>query len=466
MKSMKPNILSLCCILLAAFASVRAQEDVGVAAIKQILDERIEKEKRSTGMVVGIIDEHGTNIVACGKMGLNSPTAVDGDTVFEIGSVSKVFTSLLLADMVQKSEVKLDDPIAKYLPASVKVPGRNGRQITLVDLATHTSGLPRMPDNLEPSDNDDPYADYSVRQMYDFLSNYTLQRDIGAKYEYSNFGGGLLGHILALRAGTNYEALMQERICRPLGMTSTGVALSPVMKSRLAQGHNANGRAVPNWNLPTLAGAGGIRSTANDMLKLAAASLGLSKTPLAPAIALAETPRHEAGSPTTQIGLAWHVTKRFGSELTWHNGATGGYHSYIGLNKQKKRAVVVLANSSSSIDDIGQHLLELQYALRKVNSDQLPKEPVTIKLAPAKLDAYAGKYQLQPGVFFTIRHSGDSLLAQLTGQTFLEIFPTNETEFFYKEVDAQLTFVKDAQGEFTDLILHQNGIDQSAHRMK
>src|ERR1043166_369438 len=445
---------------------VRAQEDAGIAATKQILDERIEKEKGATCMVVGIIDEQGTNIVACGKIGLNSPTAVDGDTVFEIGSVSKVFTSVLLADMGEKGEGKLDDPIAKSLPASVKVPVRKGRPITLEDLATHTSGLPRLPDNLEPADDNDPYADYTVQQMYDFLSKYTIERDIGAKYEYSNFGGGLLGHILALRAGTNYEALLQERICRPLGMTSTSVALSPAMKSRLAQGHDDKGRAVANWNLPTLAGAGGIRSTANDMLKFAAASLGLSKTSLAPAMALAETPRHEAGSATTQIGLGWHVTKRFGSELTWHNGGTGGYHSYIGLDKQKKRAVLVLANSSSSIEDIGQHLLEPQYALRKVNSDQLPREPGTIKLAPAKLDAYAGKYELQPGVLFSIKRSGDRLLAQLTGQTFLEIFPTSETEFFYKAVDAQLTFEKDAQGEFTDLILHQNGIDQTAHRVK
>ena len=468
---MKPNVLSLCCVLLAVTPTIRAQDSPGLETIKQILEERIEKEKRATGMVAGILDEQGAHIIAGGKIGLNSPTAVDGDTIFEIGSVSKVFTSLLLADMAQKGEVKLDDPIAKYLPTSVKVPGRNGRHITLVDLATHTSGLPRMPDNFEPADEHDPYADYTVQQMYDFLSNYTLRRDVGARYEYSNFGAGLLGHILALRRGTNYQALLQERICRPLGMTSTGVALSPAMKSRLAQGLDDTGRAVPNWNLPTLAGAGGIRSTANDMLKLAAASLELVKTPLAPAMALAETPRHEAGSPATQIGLAWHVTKRFGSELTWHNGATGGYHSYIGLNKQKSRAVVVLANSSSSIDDIGQHLLEPQYALRKAKSraaraDPLPKEPVTIKLDPAKLDAYAGKYELQPGVLFTIKRSGDRLLAQLTGQTFLQIFPASETEFFYKAVDAQLTFVKNAQEEFTNLILHQDGIDQTADRVK
>src|SRR5207302_142482 len=156
------------------------------------------------------------------------------------------------------------------------------------------------------------------------------------------------------------------------------------------QGHNAAGRAVPGWNLPTLAGAGGIRSTVNDMLKLAAASLGLGNTPLAGAIALAETPRHEADSPTTRIGLAWHITKRFGSELILHNGATGGYHSYIGLDKNKKRAVIVLANSSSSIDDIGQHLVEPQYALRKVKAS---KSQTIAALDPKLLDRCIGRYQ-------------------------------------------------------------------------
>jgi len=561
LNTMKASILLTCFTLISTAFIAAAEEPLAPDAIKQILVERIEKEKRATGLVVGTIDEHGTNIVACGKLSLNSDKQVAGDTVFEIGSVSKVFTSLVLADMAQRGEVKLDDPIAKYLPPSVKVPARKGKQITLVDLATHTSGLPRLPDNFEPADNTDPYADYSVQQMYDFLSNYTLMRDIGAKYEYSNFGAGLLGHILALRAGTNYEALVRERICRPLGMTDTAVTLSPAMKARLAQGHNAAGRAVPEWHLPTLAGAGGIHSTLNDLLKLAAASLGLLDTPLGKAIALAETPRRDADSATTQIGLAWHITKRFGSELIWHNGATGGYHSYIGLDKEKKRAVVVLANSSSSIDDIGQHLLEPKYPLRKLKtskapaivapeskllercvgryqlspkfffnirraddhlqvqltgqgyldifpesetrffcedvnaqisfatneaarvtsltlhqngtdqtaskiSDEVPNDPVPIKLDAGVLDAYAGKYQLQPEVFFIVRRSGDRLLAQLTGQGFYQVFPRTETDFFYKVVDAQLTFVKNAKGEVTALILHQNGMDQEAQRLK
>ena len=174
--------------------------------IEAILRERIDIGKQSVGIVVGLVDEKGPRIIRYGKVSRDSDRTVDGDTVFEIGSATKVFTGLLLADAVERGEMKLDDPISKYLPSSVKVPTRNGRQITLLDLATHTSGLPRLPDNLAPKDGNNPYADYTVEQMYAFLSGYTLPRDIGATYEYSNLGAGLLGHILALKAGTNYEA--------------------------------------------------------------------------------------------------------------------------------------------------------------------------------------------------------------------------------------------------------------------
>ena len=155
---------------------------------------------------------------------------LDGNTVFEMGSISKVFTGALLADMVARGEVKLDDPIAKYLPQTVKVPSRNGRQITLLDLATQSSGLPRLPSNMRPADFSNPYADYSVQQLYEFLSGYSLTRDPGQRYEYSNLGVGLLGHVLALRAGKSYEEILKERILDPLGMNDTRVDATPSMK--------------------------------------------------------------------------------------------------------------------------------------------------------------------------------------------------------------------------------------------
>src|SRR5215831_2576206 len=207
--------------VLLIMRSLHAQELSQHDAIRHVLEDRLDKEKRATAMVVGILDQNGPEIIACGKLSKESTSSADGNTVFEIGSISKVFTSLLLADMVQHGEVKLEDPISKYLPASVKVPTRNGREITLVDLATHRSGLPRMPDNLDPVDGKDPYADYTEQRLYTFLSGCKLKRDIGAKYEYSNLGAGLLGHVLALRGGKEYNTLIEERICKPLGLTST-----------------------------------------------------------------------------------------------------------------------------------------------------------------------------------------------------------------------------------------------------
>lgn len=451
-------------ILLIAFTQCARSADPAMSdeAIKNLLRERIDTNHKGVGIVVGILDEKGQRIIAYGNTARQHGRDVDGDTIFEIGSVTKVFTCLILADMVQRGEVKLDDPIAKYLPASVKIPARNDAQIKLVDLATQTSGLPRLPDNMNPADPQNPYADYTVQQMYDFLSGYTLTRDIGQKYEYSNLGMGLLGHVLALKAGTNYEALVEQRVCRPLGLTSTRITLTPELQARLAKGHNAMCSPVANWDLPTLAGAGALRSSANDLLKFAAANLGLAKSSLQSAMELEQTPRHRAGSPTMQIGLAWHIASNFGTELVWHNGGTGGYRSFIGLDKKKQCAVVVLANSENDVDDIGFHLLESKYKLQKID----PKENhITIELDPKIMDGYTGRYQFSPEVFFDVRRSDNHLEGKLTGQSYLGIYPLSQTEFFNDQVKAQITFHDAASGKPAFLVLHQNGIDQTAEKI-
>ncbi len=449
-------------VILFAVVTTPAAENPTDDEIRDILRERIDTAKKGVGMVVGIIDEKGTRIVSYGWMDGSKSRPVDGDTVFEIGSATKVFTCLLLADMVERGEVKLDDPIAKYLPKSVKVPTRNGREITLVDLATQSSGLPRMPDNFTPKNWNNPYADYTVEQMYDFLSRYTLTRDIGAEYEYSNFGMGLLGHILALKAGTNYEALVLQRVCRPLGMTNTLITLTPELKARLATGHDQMNKPVENWDFPTLAGCGALRSTANDLLKLAAASAGLVKTDLSAAMELAQTPRHDAGSPTLKIGLGWHISTKYDVELVWHNGATGGYHSFVGFDKKSKRCIVMLANSANGIDDIACHLLNANYELQHFEA---PKEHVAIQLDAKILDRYVGRYQLSPASFFNVRRANDRLQAQLTGQPYFDVFPESQSNFFYEAVDAQLTFNTNAEGRATDLVLHQNGANLPAPRI-
>ena len=170
---------------------------------------------------MGVIEPTGRRVVSYGNLANGDPRTLDGDTIFEIGSVTKVFTSLLLAEMVSRKEVALDDPAAQYLPEPVRMPERSGKAITLLDLSMHCSGLPRVPGNLNPKDPANPYADYSVDDLYQFLSGYTLPRDPGSEVECSNLGAGLLGHILARRAGTDYETLVRARITEPLSMPDT-----------------------------------------------------------------------------------------------------------------------------------------------------------------------------------------------------------------------------------------------------
>jgi CubicO group peptidase (beta-lactamase class C family) len=212
--------------------------------------------------------------------------------------------------------------VAKFLPAPVKVPSRNGRQITLLDLSMQVSGLPRLPDNLKPGDPANPYADYDAAKLYEFLARYQLTRDPGEKYEYSNLAVGLLGHALALRAGMSYEDLLRHRIFEPLGMSSTSITLSEAQKKRLAPGHSASLKPVKNWDFAALAGCGAVRSTANDMLKFLAANLELTETPLKPAMRRMRSVSKETGVPDLKIGMAWHIFTKFGTEIWWHNGGT------------------------------------------------------------------------------------------------------------------------------------------------
>ena len=209
--------------------------------IREILVRRIDQQKQAVGIVVGVIEPNGRRVVAYGNLAKGDPRTADGDTIFEIGSITKVFTSLLLADMVNRKEVALDDPAAKYLPEGVKMPERSGKSITLHDLSTHTSGLPPLP--LKPNDSRNPYTGHSVDDLYEFLSGYTLPSDPGSEFGYSNLGAGLLGHVLAYRAGTDYERLIRSRITEPLGMPDTGITLSPSMNQRMATRSQRDARA-------------------------------------------------------------------------------------------------------------------------------------------------------------------------------------------------------------------------------
>jgi CubicO group peptidase (beta-lactamase class C family) len=449
--------------LLACAARAQFPDD---AAIEALIKDRIETTKTSTAIVIGTVDAGGMRAVGYGAIDAKTDKAPDGDTVFEIGSATKVFTAILLQDMIERGAMKLDDPVAKYLPPGVKMPTRGGKQITLLDLATHTSALPPMPDNFTPKDPANPYADYTVAQMYAFLSRVQLTRDIGAKYEYSNLGVGLLGHAIALKAGRPYEALVIDKICQPLAMNSTRITLTPELTARLATGHNANGAPAANWDIPTLAGAGAIRSSVNDMVKFVAANLGLPRSELSALMQKTHAVRFPNAAPGLDLALAWHVIHAFGNDLTWHNGSTGGYHSFIGFDQKARRGVVVLSNSAASIDDLGLHLLDDRIPLAKPKPAKPKTDRKVAAIDHAIYDTYVGKYELVPGVQLTFRRDGERLFTQLTGQPEFEIFPESKTDFFLTVVDAQLTFIVNDKGEATAVTLHQNGRDQTASRIK
>ncbi len=449
---------------LSAWAVVSAGQasSPSAAQIEAILKSRV-GDRQGLGIAVGLIDALGKRtVVSVGSAGEGPARALDGNTVFEIGSVTKVFTSALLADMVRRGEVGLDDPVAKLLPASVRVPSKDGHDITLLSLSTHTSGLPRMPGNFTPKDAENPYADYTVDELYQFLGSWQLTRAVGETYEYSNLGAGLLGHALAARLGKSYEAAVTERILRPLGMKDTAITLSPGMSARMSVGHTARGDVTPNWDLPTLAGAGALRSTVNDMLTFLAANLGSGPAEIRESLAATRIPRHDTGSVPGQIGLAWHIRTGQDVVVTWHNGGTGGFHSFIGFDNKRRIAVVVLHNSAASIDDIGFHLVDAQFPLAVVAAPAKPR--VAIKVAATTLETYVGQYALAPTFVITVTREGDQLFVQATGQPRFPIFAETETAFFLKVVDAQVTFVKDASGRTVELILHQNGQDQRAKR--
>lgn len=457
---MKRVLLSLIVSALMLPVLVSAADD---AEIRSLLDNRINTAKKAAGVVVGVLDEKGqTKVIGAGRKSMEQDLGVpDGDTVFEIGSITKVFTAILLADMVLKNEVKLDDRLAKYLPEGVQVPSFEGREITLIDLSTQTSALPSLPNNFRPADMTNPYADYKVEQLYEFLGKYQLKRAPGEKYEYSNMGVGLLGQALARRAGMSYEALVTERILKPLKMTRSSIELSEAQKANFAFGHTAKLAVTKNWDLPVFAGAGALRSTVNDMLKFMAANLGTTETPLKKAMEMTHATQKPTGVADLDIGMNWHVFRKFQTDVVWHNGGTGGYRTWAGFVKAKKQAVVVLCNTSFGVDDLGLHFLVADYPAPMMEP---PVERKEITLDAAVLKRHVGVYPLAPQMTIAVTEEGGKLYAQPTDQPRFRLYAESETGFFLKEVEAQVTFEKNEAGDTVALVLTQGGAKQRAAR--
>lgn len=428
----------------------------GTSAYAGVLPERVEKaaqDRVAAGiyqtLVIGVVDGDRSEVVAFGT--LDDGKAPGGDTVYEIGSITKTFTATLLAQAVLAGRVTLDTPVAQLLP-DFKIPSRGAKEITLGLLATQYSGLPRLPSNMLPKDGADPYADYDAAKLKAFLAEYELPRDPGATYEYSNLGFGLLGYALAQSEHTGWSALTDDRILKPLGMTMSGAALSDAMRAHLAPGHDSIGNGAKNWDFDALAGAGAIRSTANDLLRYMKANMGIDQSPLAAAMKLAQAPLSDANK-TNRIGLAW-MTSRTG--IVWHNGGTGGYRSFLGFTADRQHGVIILSNTAVDLDDLGFATL----------NPRVPLSPAykAIVLPNASLDEYVGTYKVTDKFLLKIFRKNDGLLVQATGQGPIPIFPSAPNEFFARAVRASASFTRDANGAVDGLVLHQNG-DRAARKL-
>ena len=416
------------------------------SANSALLSERVDKaaqERIEAGtyqtLVFAVVDGDKSEVAAFGK--LDDGNAPDGETVYEIGSITKTFTATLLAQTILSGRLTLDTPVAELL-ADVKIPSRGDRDITLGDLATHHSGLPRMPTNFTPKDPANPYADYDAAKMNVFLAGYQLPRDPGASYEYSNLGYGLLGHALAQSGATTYDALISDGILKPLGMTMTGTAFTDAMRAHLAPGHDDEGEMVKNWDLGALAGAGALRSTAHDMLRYLKANMGIGEPALAAAMNFAQQPR----SNTAKVGLAWATTDK---GIVWHTGGTGGYRSFLGFTADRKRGVVVLTNNFADPDDLGFATLDADAPLAPAYK--------AITLPSASLDEYVGTYELAENFLLYVRRINDGLYTRATGQGAFPIFPWAPSEFFAKVAGISMTFTRNLEGAVDGLVLHQNG---------
>jgi CubicO group peptidase (beta-lactamase class C family) len=447
--------------LMATYAAAAGAQAVpGDSAIRSILADRVGTHG-DIGIIVGITDSGRTHFVAVGSAGAGSPS-LDAHTILEIGSISKTFTSLLLAGDVIRGDVRLNEAVADLLPTGTVVPSSHGTQITLEELATHRSGLPRLPTNLAPVDSADPYADYDAKKLYGFLASYTLPRAPGDSAEYSNLGAGLLGYALTRRAGApSWAALVRQRILNPLHMRETFVEVPASVRRRVAAGHDATLRRVPAWRWDVLAGAGALRSTAADMLTYLQAALDTVNGPLHAEFSLAERPR-AVFSPGARIGLAWLLSGPPAHPIYWHDGGTGGFASFAAFDPSRQLGVVVLTNSARAVADIGLHLMNASIPL----ATPIVAPATRVELPDSALDRLVGDYALAPTVSLVITRKGNTLFGQATGQSAFPLTATAPDRFVFPAAGIEIRFDISTPGPAERLTLIQGGNSIVATRKK
>ena len=422
-----------CLLAAAGSATIPALAQTEAAALQTLLETRLKDD--GVALAAGRLSGGKTQFAGAAKTGARP----DADSVFEIGSITKTFTALLLADAVVRGELKLDDPVEAALPDGLKLRDSTGQPLRWVDLATHRSGLPRLPPNFAPAKPDDPYADYGWVTLRQFLKDWQPSVPRDSRFEYSNLAYGLLGHALALRQGTDYATLLANRVLKPLGLTPHIGFGRPT----LLQGHDMQGKPVSAWHFqsPT-AGAGALHGSARGLLRYAEAAMGGYEHPLREAFALCLQRRVVGDGSNSPVGLAWGMATVNGRALLNHDGGTGGFSSSLWLDPDRRSATVVLANAQVPVGDLALHLLDSSAPLRDLSATR----QASITLAAEQLQPLTGVYALNPQFKLTVRADGQRLFAQATGQGEFELFAKAPRRFFAKVTSLEIEFDADVKG--------------------
>jgi CubicO group peptidase (beta-lactamase class C family) len=417
-------------VLLLWTSTLNAQPQEFQALIDEIVD-----DGRARTVVVGFYDDGETSTLVAGGPGSSS-------SIFEIGSITKVFTSLLVQTLVDAEKLDWDQSLSDSLP-DVDFASEVVASITLRELSTHTSGLPRLPTNMSFDNAEDPYIGYDRKLLFDFLESFDPE-SLDKSYEYSNLGAGLLGEIAADAAGAGYAEAMQRGILAPLSMKSTTVGLRDEFVDRLVTGFS-DGADMPNWSgFDALAGAGALTSSVDDMLTFI--DKNLNKSAIRTSLAAI---RQEQGDGTTALG--WHLQKTDAGTVHWHNGGTGGYASFLGINIEKRQGVVVLSASTdyTGITDLGFVLI----------SGQLPKQTAD------DFSLFEGVYELGDGFYLTVFEQGGRLHGQATGQAEFPLNHTGDKDFRFDAASIVIRFPERIDNHAASILFSQGGSEITAPRV-
>jgi len=383
------------------------------------------------------------------------PVKVDAHTAFEIGSVAKTMASALAADLILKGEASLDDPLSRFLPKDAKVPGFEGRPITLAHVLSHRSGLPSLPGRLRPEDESNPYASLTQAQLLGSLEDVLLDAAPGTRYRYSNFAMMLLSTGLARQAGMDYEALLARDVLKPLGMEDARIRRTGRNE---AQGHASNGRPAGPWDFPVeMAGVGGVRASLADMVRYVEAELGRRESPITAAMRRTQTPFEGSMPP---VAMNWMIVTLAGRKILYHEGATGGFSSLVALDPDRRQGVVLLADTSLSnlggLVPMGLSLLD-----GSAPTPGFPRRPVPP--GSGLLEGMTGRYALPGGTKVAVWNKDGGLVAQIEGQPALDLGFDSAGDFYALTLDAVIHPVR-GTGGYT-FFLRQGGGQVKAERI-